>query len=124
MPLHAANWFEIPAADFERTRAFYSRIFDCDLPRQEMGGDLMGFLPFEMGKGVAGAVILSDAMRPSRDGPRIYLNGGDDLQPILDRVESAGGKVDTPKTLINEDIGYYAVFEDTEGNRIALHSPG
>ena len=76
MPLHAANWFEIPAADFERARAFYSRIFDCDLPRQEMGGDLMGFLPFEMGKGLGGAVILSGAMRPSRDGPRIYLNGG------------------------------------------------
>lgn len=124
MQLHAANWFEIPVADFERARAFYSRIFDYDMPSQEMGGDPMGFLPFEMGKGVGGAIILADTLRPSRDGPRIYLNGGADLQPILDRVELAGGKVDTPKTLINEDIGYFAVFEDTEGNRVALHSPG
>jgi predicted enzyme related to lactoylglutathione lyase len=124
MQLHAANWFEIPVTDFERARAFYSEIFAYDMPHQEMAGALMGFLPFEMGKGVGGAIILADTMRPSRDGPRIYLNGGDDLQPILDRVESAGGRVDTPKTLITEDIGYFAVFEDSEGNRVALHSPG
>ena len=124
MEQHAANWFEIPVADFDRARSFYSRIFDFDMPDQEMGGALMGFLPFEMGKGVGGAIIRADAMQPSRDGPRIYLNGGDDLQPILDRVEAAGGNVDTPKTLITEDIGYYAVFEDTEGNRVALHSRG
>ena len=123
MQLNAANWFEIPVIDFERARIFYSRIFDYEMPHQEMGGALMGFLPFEMGKGVGGAIILADTMHPSRDGPRVYLNGGDDLQPILDRVESAGGKVDTPKTLITEDIGYYAVFEDSEGNRVALHSP-
>ncbi len=124
MQQHAANWFEIPVTDFDRARSFYSRIFDFDMPHQEMGGALMGFLPFEMGKGVGGAIIQAGAMQPSRDGPRIYLNGGDDLQPILDRVEAAGGKVDTPKTLITEDIGYYAVFEDTEGNRVALHSRG
>ncbi len=124
MQQHAANWFEIPVTDFDRARSFYSRIFDFDMPHQEMGGALMGFLPFEMGKGVGGAIIQADAMQPSRDGPRIYLNGGDDLQPILDRVEAGGGKVDTPKTLITEDIGYYAVFEDTEGNRVALHSRG
>jgi hypothetical protein len=124
MPQHAANWFEIPVTDFERARAFYSRIFAYDMPHQEMGGALMGFLPFEMGEGVGGAIILAEGMRPSRDGPRIYLNGGDDLEPILDRVAGAGGKVDTPKTLINEDIGYFAVFEDSEGNRVALHSPG
>jgi predicted enzyme related to lactoylglutathione lyase len=123
MQTHAANWFEIPVTDFDRARKFYSRIFDYDMPHQEMAGALMGFLPFEMGKGVGGAIILAESMQPSPDGPRIYLNGGDDLQPILDRVEAAGGQVDVPKTRINDDIGYFAVFKDSEGNRLALHSP-
>jgi predicted enzyme related to lactoylglutathione lyase len=123
MQTHAANWFEIPVTDFDRARKFYSRIFDYDMPHQEMAGALMGFLPFEMGKGVGGAIILAESMQPSPDGPRIYLNGGDDLQPILDRVEAAGGQVDVPKTRISDDIGYFAVFKDSEGNRLALHSP-
>jgi hypothetical protein len=37
-------------------------------------------------------------------------------------VEAAGGKVLVPKTQISEDYGYMAMFLDTEGNRIALHS--
>ena len=27
-----------------------------------------------------------------------------------------------PKTLINEAVGYFALFIDTEGNRLASHS--
>jgi predicted enzyme related to lactoylglutathione lyase len=122
METHAVNWFEIPVADFERARVFYSTIFDYDMPQQEMGGNLMGFMPFDMGKGVGGAIIRSGDLRPGADGIVVYLNGGDDLSPILDRVAAAGGQVTVPKTHINDEIGYYAMFIDTEGNRLALHS--
>jgi hypothetical protein len=37
-------------------------------------------------------------------------------------VEAAGGKILVPKTEISPDYGFMAVFLDTEGNRIALHS--
>jgi uncharacterized protein len=40
----------------------------------------------------------------------------------LDKVEAAGGKIVVPKTEISPEHGYMAVFLDTEGNRIALHS--
>jgi uncharacterized protein len=40
----------------------------------------------------------------------------------MDKVEAAGGKIMVPKTMISEEYGYMAVFVDTEGNRIALHS--
>jgi predicted enzyme related to lactoylglutathione lyase len=40
----------------------------------------------------------------------------------LARVEDAGGKILVPKKQISEDVGYMAVFIDTEGNRVALHS--
>lgn len=45
-----------------------------------------------------------------------------DLSVELTRVEYAGRKVLVPKTLMKDDIGYMAVIEDSEGNRIALHS--
>jgi hypothetical protein len=53
----------------------------------------------------------------------VYLDGGNDLQDILNRVESAGGKILLPKTMISEEIGYMAIFLDSEGNKQALHSP-
>jgi len=40
---------------------------------------------------------------------------------VLDRIESAGGKVTMPKTSIGEN-GNMAFFLDTEGNIIGLHS--
>ena len=58
----------------------------------------------------------------SADGTVLYLNGGDDLQVSLNRVEGAGGHVLIPKTLISPEVGYFAQFLDTEGNRVGLYS--
>ncbi|MDZ4711696.1 MAG: hypothetical protein SGI89_05155 [bacterium] len=41
----------------------------------------------------------------------------------MNRIEKAGGKVITPKSKVTDEIGYIAVFYDTEGNKVALHSP-
>jgi predicted enzyme related to lactoylglutathione lyase len=51
----------------------------------------------------------------------IYLNGGDDLDVVLSKVEQAGGKIILPKTGIGPH-GFMAHFEDSEGNKVALHS--
>ena len=50
------------------------------------------------------------------------MNGGEDLNQVLNRVESSGGRVLLPKQQINEDAGYFALFIDSEGNKLALHS--
>jgi len=73
---------------------------------------------------VGGALCYNkDFYKPSStDGPLIYLNGNPDVQNILDKIEVAGGKILVPKTQISPEYGYMAVFVDTEGNRIALHS--
>jgi predicted enzyme related to lactoylglutathione lyase len=61
--------------------------------------------------------------KPSTDGVLIYFSSRTgDLADELSKIEGAGGQILVPKTLIAEDIGYMAVFLDTEGNRIALHS--
>ena len=72
--------------------------------------------------GINGAIVAHEWYTPSENGVLIYLDAGDDLNPMLARAEGAGASVLIPKTQISEDVGYMAVFRDTEGNRIALHS--
>ena len=122
VPENAINWFEIPVTDFERAKSFYSTIYDYEMPVNEMGGTMMGFFLFQQGKGIGGAICRGEGYEPSQKGTLVYLSGGDDLSRVLNRVEDAGGRVTVPKTQITPEIGYFAVFVDTEGNRVAIHS--
>lgn len=120
---NSTNWFEIPVTDFNRAKKFYSDIYDYEMTESEMNGNRMGFFPYEMAEHrVGGAIIFGEGYEPSDKGSLVYLNGGDDLNEVLNRVEKAGGKVLMEKTLVTEQIGHFALFNDTEGNRVALHS--
>lgn len=120
---HSLNWFEISVSDFDRAKKFYSTIYDYEMPENMMGNTRMGFFLMDFEKqGVGGSICFGEGYIPSAEGSLIYLNGGADLNIILNRIEGAGGQVLVPKTLINEDIGFFAIFTDTEGNRLALHS--
>ncbi|MCA9835428.1 MAG: VOC family protein [Trueperaceae bacterium] len=121
---NALNWFEIPVADTDRAKAFYSTVLDAELTTQDMMGEgLMTILPYQNGQGVGGALVQSESLQytPSQTGSVIYLNGGDDLSVPLSKVESAGGKVLAEKMSIGEN-GFIAFFLDTEGNKVGLHS--
>ncbi|MEO1054575.1 MAG: VOC family protein [Bacteroidota bacterium] len=121
---NAINWFEIPAANLDRAAKFYGTVLNGEVHRQEIMGLQMGFLPMEsQDAGVGGAVVQGEGYTPSSDGSLLYLNGGNDLADPLARVETAGGQVVVPKTKISDEIGYMAIFMDSEGNKIALHSP-
>ena len=89
----------------------------------ELGPEKMGILPSDPEQGgISGAIVSGKDYRPNADGVKVYLNGDPDLNIILNRVEAAGGKVVQKKTQITPEIVYMAVFEDTEGNIISLHS--
>lgn len=121
---NAVSWFEIPVLDFEQAKAFYSRIFDYEMPDFMMGSNRMGILLHDRESGVGGAIIQGEGYVPSREGTLIYLNGGANLNTVLERVEGAGGQVLLPKTDIGSDMGFFAIFLDSEGNRLGLHSMG
>ncbi len=123
MQTNAINWFEIPVDEFDRAKMFYSRIFDYEMPTMDMGPIRMGFLIFEQGKGVGGGIVKGQDLLPARNGTVVYLNAGNDLSEVLMRVDAAGGKVLMEKTLVAPGMGYYAHFLDSEGNKVALHSP-
>ena len=119
--MSAISWFEIPATDIERARRFYETIFAFEMKPLDLGDLQMALFP-------AGGGALNQHptfYKPSADaGPLVYLDGGADLQVVLDRIEKAGGKVVVPKRQISPEYGYMAVFVDCEGNRVALHSMG
>lgn len=125
---NAISWFEIPVTDIHRAAAFYETIFQVKLMPLDLPNIKMRLFPLDdPATQVGGALADSGGFhKPSEtDGPLVYLNGNPDVQLVLDRVEAAGGKIMVPKTEISPDYGYMAVFTDTEGNRIGLHSvPG
>lgn len=124
---NAISWFEIGVLDLNRATRFYEAIFDDKLIPMETEHIRMRLFPIaDMQNGVGGALVDSGGFhKPSlTEGPLIYLNGSPDLQKVLDRIPAAGGMVMVPKTAISPEYGFMAVFTDTEGNRIGLHSVG
>jgi len=72
---------------------------------------------------VSGMLMLGEHYEPRQTGAVIYLNGGADLSHRLERVVAQGGSVIMPKTPIKDgECGYFALFLDSEGNRIGLYS--
>lgn len=114
------NWFEIPSSDFARAVKFYETIFDSNLKIEQFGGAPMGVFPGDAG-GV-GCVVHSEQSRPNEDGTLIYLDATPGLDSVLERIESAGGRILLKKTALPEEMGYIAHFVDTEGNRLGLHA--
>jgi predicted enzyme related to lactoylglutathione lyase len=122
---NAISWFEIPTIDLDRAQKFYETVFNTNLIPLDLQNLKMRMFPIENPMtGIGGALCHNkEFYKPSStDGPLIYLNGNPDVQNILDKIEAAGGKILVPKTQISPEYGHMAVFIDTEGNRIALHS--
>jgi predicted enzyme related to lactoylglutathione lyase len=122
MASHAnpVNWFEIPVTDLARAKAFYTKVLAVEIVESEMGPNKMGSFPMDRETfGSAGALIQGDGYKPSHDGTLVYING-DAIEPALEAINASGGKTLLPRVSIGEH-GFVAHFEDTEGNRVALH---
>ena len=62
----------------------------------------MGFMPGDE-TSVSGAIVSGEGYVPSSEGSKVYLNGGDDLGVVLNKVEGAGGTIAVPKTQISPE---------------------
>jgi uncharacterized protein len=81
-----------------------------------------GFFPADLENGsIGGCIIEGPGYEPSDKGSLVYLNGGEDLSSVLSKIEAAGGKIIMPKTGIGPN-GFMAYFQDSEGNKVGLHS--
>lgn len=119
---HLTNWVEIPVKDMKRAVKFYSTILGgVALNEMELGPVKYALFP-SVDKYNCGALAQGEHYTPSADGVVIYLDGGKDLNQILSRVVSAGGKVVMEKTFLADEAGYIGMFLDTEGNKIGLQN--
>jgi predicted enzyme related to lactoylglutathione lyase len=118
---HTLCWTDIPVRDLGRAIAFYSAVLGADVLRQSAGqGMEFGLLP-GYDKGVSGCLSVGPDQVPSHHGPLVYLSVNGRLDAALVAAVAAKGKVLQPKHQIGAH-GFRALIEDTEGNRIALHS--
>lgn len=121
MTKNPVNWFELPVSDMDRAIQFYQNILGIELSLQEMGNLIMAWFPMvQGGDGSTGTLVQNPNYTPSYEGTLIYFSV-DDIETVLGRVEANGGKVLNPKSSIGK-FGFVAHFEDSEGNRVALHA--
>ena len=119
--MNPVNWFEIPVKDLDRSKKFYESVFDVKLQVEQMGPMQMAWFPLsEKAAGSAGSLVKAEDYTPSHAGTVVYFSV-DDIDRTLDKVKSNHGKTLLPKMGIGK-YGFIAQFEDTEGNRVALHS--
>lgn len=119
---HAITWFEIPVRELDRAQRFYEALLERPMTRETMGSEQMALFAADEA-GVKGCLNRgAEAVAPSADGTRVYLDASPSLDDALARVPRAGGRVVTPKVALPEGMGFFAHIADTEGNVVGLHA--
>ena len=120
MSIEIVNWIEIPVKDVTRAKTFYENVFQFKIVDLEVGDEVYSCFPNKSGDGFSGALVQYEFTKPGKEGPLVYLNSYGDIDAMIMRIRSAGGKVIEEKKEIAPGYGHYALFEDTEGNMLAL----
>ncbi len=120
------TWFEIPVQEIHRAKKFYETILNIEMTIRADNDAEAVFFPHDpnviqatSGR-ITGVLSKSDKNSPSINGTLVYINASPFIQDVLDKVETAGGKIIVPKTKMN--AGFIAVIIDSEGNRVGLHA--
>jgi len=115
-PAHFACWFEIPVTDLEASKAFYGTVFNMHLETDNTGPNPLVIFPVsDDAQGVSGHLYPG---QPSADGSTVHLVVPDSLAATRERVEAAGGKVESDA--IEIPSGQFCYARDLDGNSIGL----
>ncbi len=118
---HRFVWVDIPVTDLDRAIAFYAAVLGSPVTREGGAGFTFGLLAHS-GSDVAGSLYQADDNAPSPRGPLVYLNVDGRIAAAEQAVAANGGRVLEATQPIGPH-GYRAIVLDSEGNRVALHSP-
>lgn len=111
------SWVEIPSKNFERAVNFYKAVLEIDLEVIDCGHEKMACFP-----NGEGAISFAPNFNPGKDGVLVSFNTENKLDDTIDRIKKIGGEIIQPKTKIEaEGRDYFAVFIDTEGNKLGLY---
>ena len=123
---NAVGWFEIPVSDMARAVKFYETVLDVKFEPYKVGEHEMALFPMTEGRGASGALVYHKEFyktpKDPKEGVLIYFTShSGDLTNESRRIDQAGGRVVVPRESIGAH-GFIAIFLDSEGNRVALHS--
>jgi predicted enzyme related to lactoylglutathione lyase len=112
-------YFEIPVTNIDSAIKFYTSVFQFDFEKEVIDHNEMALFPFTDGQtGISGALAKGEIYKSTKNGVVIYFKTLN-IDKTLKLVTENGGQILYPKT--DNGLGFVAEFEDTEGNRIALH---
>ncbi len=119
MASHPIVHIEIPATSSSAAGKFYGDVFGWKIEADQM----YNYVQFQSEGGPGGGFVELGVENPvnvhyKADSLLVYL-GTDDIDASLAAVEAHGGKTLLPKTEIPH-VGWWAVFSDPSGNRLAL----
>ena len=107
------NHFEIPVDDPDRAEKFYSTVFGWSFDRYPGAPQYYGMATTgDTEPGINGALF-----QRADDSETTLTMSVDSIEAATAAIVEKGGKVVTEKTAV-PNMGWFAVFEDTEGNRI------
>ena len=111
------SWVEIPATDIKRAAKFYGKVLNLELEVLDFGEEKMACFP-----NGEGAISQAPDFNPCKDGSLVSFAAEQDLNAVLETVVENGGEVVREKTKIEaEGRGYFALFIDSEGNKVGLY---
>lgn len=111
------SWVAIPSSNIERAVDFYNKVFKLSLEIIDFHHESMACLPTG-----EGAIVCDKDYPPSRNGVVINMLVPNSIDETCSRIEACGGKILVSKSEIGaEGLGHFAIFADSEGNRIGLH---
>jgi predicted enzyme related to lactoylglutathione lyase len=112
---------EIPADDTLAAGKFYGDVFGWNIETDPT----FSYTQFRAEGGPGGGFVSTQAtdggMMPAKADSLLLYIGTDDIDASLAKVEAHGGKTVLPKTEI-PGIGWFAIFTDPTGNRLALYT--
>ena len=106
-------YVEIPAVDVTASAAFYQSVFGWSVRQR---GD--GATAFDDGAGHVSGTWTTGRTPAADPGFRLYVSVQDAMAAV-GRIESAGGKIETPPDMSAVDIVGY--FRDPAGNLVGIH---
>lgn len=113
-------WMDIPVRDLDRACAFYAGVLAVAVPRDSFEGFEFAVIDHKDGNG--GCLVVDPDAISSERGPLVYLNVAGRLADAVARTVALGGRVTRGVHAIGPH-GHRALIIDSEGNRLALHSP-
>jgi predicted enzyme related to lactoylglutathione lyase len=113
---HPICHVEIPAIDPTTLSTFYAEVFDWQIQADPTSN----YHLFQPQRGPGGAFVQVEETTGTKIGQILIYISTDDIDATLAKAEAKGAKTLTPRTEVPH--GWFAVFADPSGNRIALYT--